>query len=665
MKKTTFLLIIILAIKILPAEPNNPAGLNLSTGIKTQLQKAELHKPQVSSYRSETLTDTVATAWIARYNGPGNGYDEAHAIVLDASGNIYLTGRSWGQGTQIDYATIKYNRRGEVQWVARYNGPGNGYDQPFDIALDASGNVYVTGWGLGSGTSDDYTTIKYNNEGEEQWVARYNGPGNGEDWAMAIAVDASGNAYVTGRSEGLDGDIDYATIKYNSDGEEKWVARYNGPGSGEDRAMALAVDASGNVYVTGRSWGSETDFDYATIKYSSDGEEQWVARYNGPGNDRDWPFALAVDESANVYVTGLSKDSVTNFDYATIKYNSDGEEQWVTRYNGPANNEDRARALAVDASGNVYVTGFSVGVESSSDCTTIKYNNEGEELWVARYNIPGNSYNIGRAIAIDDFGNVYVTGQSDGIETTSDYASVKYNSEGEEQWSVRYNNDWDYASAIAIDASGNVYVTGSSWSEVTQYDFATIKYVQYADLPDKVLLFHPQDDVIVEISQENNEVQFEWHPSQPGDIYYFLEIATDPEFSAAHSLEELTDTVYIFTNMDDNQVYYWRVRAENDLGFGEYSDVWTFTAVMESGTFVQETERPGVTLIPNPALDYFTIHSDYLITSIMIADLSGRVVLNQPVNLYQTRIDNPLKAGIYIVSINTAEGRFVRKLFIW
>ncbi|MBW6479419.1 MAG: T9SS type A sorting domain-containing protein, partial [Bacteroidales bacterium] len=299
-----------------------------------------------------------------------------------------------------------------------------------------------------------------------------------------------------------------------------------------------------------------------------------------------------------------------------------------------------------------------------SDYATIKYNSEGEELWVAHYNIPGNSYNIGRAIAVDASGNVYVTGQSDGIETTSDYATVKYNSDGEEQWVTRYHNDYDYSWAIATDVSGNVYVTGSSWGSGTQYDFATIKYVQYADLPDRVILCNPHDDVIVEISQENNNIQLEWHPSQPGEIYYYLEIATDPEFDAAHNFEELTDTVYIFTNMEDNQVYYWRVRAENDLGFSEYSDVWTFTAVMESGTFVQETEQPGVTLFPNPAQDHFTIHSDYLITHITIADLSGRVIYSHRLNNNEARIEKSWETGMYIVSITTAKGVFVRKLFI-
>jgi len=106
-------------------------------------------------------TISLAQGWVARYNGPGNGWDAARAIALDNSGNIYVTGESWGSGTEYDYATVKYDSSGVEQWVARYNGPGNWWDNAYAIDLDNLGNVYVTGRSMGSGTYYDYATIKY------------------------------------------------------------------------------------------------------------------------------------------------------------------------------------------------------------------------------------------------------------------------------------------------------------------------------------------------------------------------------------------------------------------------------------------------------------------------------------------------------------------------
>ena len=208
----------------------------------------------------------VTQGWVARHNGPGIWADVANALAVDGAGNVYVTGYSYGTGA--DYATIKYGPDGSERWVARYNGPDNSHDVANALAVDGAGDVYVTGWSWGYRTGDDYTTVKYGPDGSEQWVARYDGPGNGADEAYGLAVDGVGNVYVTGYSHGSGTGEDYATIKYGPDGSEQWVRRYNGPGSSDDEANALAVDGSGDVYVTGRSYGGAgTDYDYATIKY--------------------------------------------------------------------------------------------------------------------------------------------------------------------------------------------------------------------------------------------------------------------------------------------------------------------------------------------------------------------------------------------------------------
>jgi len=424
---------------------------------------------------------TVTQAWVARYDGGLADDDGAWAIAVDSSDNIYVTGYSWGNGTSSDYATIKYDSTGNQSWVNRYNGPGNSEDWAWDIALDKSGNIYVTGWSTGNGTVSDFATIKYDDNGSQLWVARYNGPANGYDLAYALTLDNAGNVYVTGWSQGNFTDADYATIKYDANGNQIWVARYNGPASGEDKASAVAVDSSGNVYITGSSTGNSTGSDYTTIKYDSDGNQLWVARYNGSANKEDQASVIALDGLGNIYVTGSSAGNGTETDYATVKYDSHGNQLWATRYSGPANGEDGATVLAVDMSSNVYVAGASAGNGTGADYATIKYDVNGSQLWVARYNGPTHSEDTASALVMDSAGSIYVTGWSTGNDTSYDYATLKYSNAGKQLWVDRYDGPAsrpDKAYALALGSSGSVYVTGRSSGKGTYYDFATMKYTQ-------------------------------------------------------------------------------------------------------------------------------------------------------------------------------------------
>lgn len=433
-----------------------------------------------SDYATIKYNVAGSQQWIARYTGSGIDHDAAEALAIDDSGNVYVTGLSIGSRSS-DYVTFKYNAAGVQLWTARYNGSGQGFDGAYDLVLDGMGNVFVTGVSQMAGSAVDYATIKYNAAGIQQWAARYNGAASDIDYPVALCVDRSGNVYATGVSLDLVTSVDYATVKYNPAGTEQWVTRYDGPGNSLDRASAIAVDASGNVGVTGCSFSQATDDDFATVKYDASGNLNWAAHYNGPGNKTDDATAIAIDASGNVYVTGYSMGSGTEADYATIKYNAAGVEQWVARYNGTQNLVDIPYALAIDNSGNVYVTGQSSGSGTQSDYATVKYNAAGVQQWAARYDETGNSDDYASALAVDDSGNVYVTGQSYSQETMSDFATVKYNAAGVERWAVRYNGEessGDGATAIGIDGSGNVYVTGWSFGSGTSRDYATIKYNQ-------------------------------------------------------------------------------------------------------------------------------------------------------------------------------------------
>lgn len=421
-----------------------------------------------------TAIPSPAVQWIVRYSEP-NGGGSPYAMVVDNVGNVYVTGYSYvttHAGTNSNYITIKSSADGNELWVAHYNGPGNREDVAAALAVDNSGNVYVTGTSRGDGTGDDYCTIKYDANGNQIWVKRYNDPGNYYDYATDIAVDNSGNVYVTGTSPGSSTGKDYVTIKYAPNGYQIWAKRYNTSGYYmDDYAKAIAVDDLGNVYVTGES-RRENYYDYATIKYNSNGILLWEAIYGGPGYDV--PYDLVLDDFGNIYVTGEASGN-----YATVKYSSNGYQLWTAIYDGPNNCHDTPRALVVDKSGNVYVTGKSGGTYyydgAYKDYATIKYDKNGNQLWVARYNGPRNFSDDAKSLAIDDSGNVYVTGSSHGVSGTADYATIGYDPNGNQLWVARYNgpeNDSDVAVAIAADNSGNVYVTG-------RYYLDTIKYTQH------------------------------------------------------------------------------------------------------------------------------------------------------------------------------------------
>jgi hypothetical protein len=346
----------------------------------------------------------------------------ATAIAVDRSGDVIVAGNFDYSGGSYDYAIIKYSGAGALLWESSYNGPGNNYDFANAVAVDGSGNVFVTGSSSGvtnlyPDNNYDYATIKYSAAGVPLWTNRYNGPGNSNDTASAIAVASSGDVFVTGFSIDANGYYSYATIKYSGAGVPLWTNRYNSGG----RANAVAVDGSGNVIVTGYP---------ATVKYSGAGVPLWTNHYDGVATSLNQAHALAVDSSGNVFVTGESAlDTNSQYHYATIKYSGAGVALWTNLYSGPANLDDYPNAVAVDGSGNVFVTGYSTSGAGFEfvEYATIGYSGAGVPLWTNRY--AGGLYNIARSMAVDGNGNVFVTGSFWNVISESyECATIKYSS---------------------------------------------------------------------------------------------------------------------------------------------------------------------------------------------------------------------------------------------
>ncbi len=433
--------------------------------------------------------------WVIHYNGPGNAEDVGTDVAVDTDGNVYVTGRSYGGATGLDYVTIRYNREGDQEWIQRYDGGANGEDAASTLVLDDAGNVYVTGYSTGVGSGSDFATIKYNSSGVQQWVARYNGLNSTfPDEALAINLDAAGNVYVTGRS-GSGGffEWDYATVKYNASGVQQWAARYNGPVGDWDQSNSVAVDDDGNVYVTGThefgEFGGTAFHDYATIKYDSSGVTQWMRTFDGAGENWDEGISVGLDDNGGIYVTGFSTGNGTVYDFVTIKYNAAGDVLWQRTHNTQGNpSADVPRSMIVTPNGDVFISGA-----ASLNVGSIKYNSTGAVQWTATYN--NGNFDAGYGMDIDAVGNVIVAGVSSGgaFENTYDYVTVLYTGSGQQQWVERYNgpsNNRDEALSVAVDGAGNIYVTGYTTSGSTT-NITTIRYsTQTAIQCDEVTSFN-------------------------------------------------------------------------------------------------------------------------------------------------------------------------------
>ena len=365
-----------------------------------------------------------AYAWHTFY-GSG-GMDIGYSLIVDGSGNIYVTGESessWNGpdgGTPLhassggdDLFVLKLAPDGAYAWHTFYGSEDD--DNAGSLTPDGSGYIYVTGGSDSSWTGpdgepplhansggEDLFVLKLDQDGAYVWHTFYGSGGHNGD--MSLAVDGSAGAiYVTGGSDSSwtgpggeapdhahSGDLDFFILKLDTDGAYTWHTFY---GSAEwENAFDLALDGGGNLYLTGTcssSWtgpGGETPLnansdgfdnlgDLFVLKLGPDGAYMWHTIF-GSG-DIDQGQSLAVDESGNIYVAGVSYDPTSpgedpwtgpggetplhehsgHSDSYVLKLEPDGAYAWHTFYG--SENEDGGRSLSLDGNGNLYVTGDS------------------------------------------------------------------------------------------------------------------------------------------------------------------------------------------------------------------------------------------------------------------------------------------------------------------
>lgn len=416
--------------------------------------------------------------WTATFARPDSSYIEAVITKIDNSGNVYTASNAVFQNHGLDYILIKYNSAGIQQWRKNYNNDLNTDDQLFDMELDNSGNIILTGQ-----SNDKILTLKYDPAGELQWSALYSTPSSTSNIGYTITCDNSGNIFIGGSSRMTSSfGVDMVTLKYNSAGVQQWVKIYDSPFHSKDETIKIKTDNLGNLYVAGASLNADTLYDYILIKYSNDGTEQWIQRYDTPEHYDETLMSMTVDNSGNVYLSGYTNPYNKAVRSLIVKFNSSGDLQWATRITNTAGTLGNASfAIVVDNSENVYVTGSSYVNDNSLQYLTCKINPQGVIQWSQSYYGEFGGVNRAWAITLDAASNVYVTGYSAGLNTQRDIATIKYSSNGVQQWLARYsgaNQSITEAFSIVKDNSGFIYVSGFSKYPDIYNNLITIKYSQ-------------------------------------------------------------------------------------------------------------------------------------------------------------------------------------------
>jgi len=618
---------------------------------------------------TSTLRSQVNEEWVLRSATP------IAATVIDGSGNIYSTGSRDGKCT-----TIKYNSAGIEQWAVSYTEISSYYSTGVAIKLDNSGNIYVAGSDIfydGTGYRVDFLTLKYNSHGIQEWVSKYINPVyNLEDDAISLAIDDSGNVYITGYRTGIGTGLDYAIVKYNSAGLQLWTAKYNGPGNYDDKVKSIAIDGSGNIMVSGSSSNNfdGTNNDYATVMYNSKGEQQWVARYNGSADANDYVCSMAADNSGNVYVSGTcASNGHPRYRYATVKYNNSGIEHWVKEYFYYAGSAI-AKSMTIDNSGYIYVTGINFFQEENDVCATVKYNSDGVQLWAAAFVAIGE-YNDPTAIATDPSGNIYVTGKAGLSRHTYawDIATIKYNPDGVLQWWNLFNgtgNGQDASTGISVDASGNAYVIGLSQSSVPSWEYVLIKYSPDDPLPIELTSFNSdinEGNVNLKwttASETNNsgfDIERRDIRRETQDVWSKIGSVRGNGTSSSPKDYEFTDR-----NLSSGK-YKYRLKQIDFNGNYEYHDLNDEVVIGVPDKFSLEQNYPNP-FNPSTVISYSLSENSFV--SLKVYDVIGNEVaalVNEKQNSgtysYQfSTVNYQLSSGVYFYKIQAGEFSSIRKM---
>ena len=443
-------------------------------------------QPQTHFYRAWTTNSSHLTQDFTN-----------HVVSVVSGTDTYVAGSTLGSSVST-YVLIlsKYNARGTLQWSSTFTVNTGGNVHAGAITLDPSGNVLITGSAY-NGTTNGYDLFvaKFNASGTKLWHQLYNGGGNSYDGGTAVVCGSNSNVYVSGGASQSAINIDVVTICYNSSGTAQWTQTWNNV-SYFDFAGGIGLVSTGggltNVRVTGFTQVNATTWEYLALSYASTtGTLGSATHTNVGGTVIDKVNAAAFDAAGNVYITGAMGTGANGLDVKTVKLDASLNILWTATYNGTDNKQDVGRGIAVDAAGNVYVAGYTTS-NDDRNALLIKYSSSGSQTWTQSYAGQGDDEFADLAITADS--SIFVGGYINN-QGKNDFYAALYSSGGVKKWSDSQNglaNRHDEIQQVVADGLGNFIVSGRSQQSDTSQSIMTTKYsLHYLVVPNDEAVHAP------------------------------------------------------------------------------------------------------------------------------------------------------------------------------
>lgn len=317
----------------------------------------------------------VNKVWETEHGKPD--FLEWSASAKDNQSNLITVGNTYVLNENANILIKKINSTGGIVWEKDWDGPQNGSDYGTAVTIDNIGNVYVAGTShFNNDSTFDIVILKYNQYGTLEWSQNFD-INQLDDYPVEIVLDQIGNVFITGCTENSSSDFDYLTLKLNSQGQKIWSATYD-YNQNVDIAADIILDEENNrVTVTGGSEDTSGVWDYTTVQYDTSGIFLDVNRQSADESNIKRPKDIVKDDNNFYYLTGINNNG-TNNDIKLIKLDSTLNTQWVKVYDSL---DDGSNTITIDDSGYIYIGGWHKKVSGIRSPLLLKFNNDGDLIW--------------------------------------------------------------------------------------------------------------------------------------------------------------------------------------------------------------------------------------------------------------------------------------------